>query len=97
MELLDEHPDSVDTMRHVAEILLQKCSSDYQNCYVLLVGDGKTYEHLMKIKCLHGMELKNLPGDWHVLANFQEVLMKIYYSAGLNCKWISWGNASISR
>ena len=45
MELLDEHPDSADTMRHVAEILLQNCSSVYQNGYVVLVGDGKTYEH----------------------------------------------------
>lgn len=86
MELLDEHPDSADTMRHVAEILLQNCSSVYQNGYVVLVGDGKTYEHLMKIKCLYGSELTKLlifPGDWHILSNFQEVLMKIYYSAGL--------------
>ena len=43
MELLDEHPNSVDTMRHVAEVLLQKCSSDYQNGYVLLVGDLRTF------------------------------------------------------
>lgn len=30
MELLDEHPDSADTMRHVADLLLQNCSSEYQ-------------------------------------------------------------------
>ena len=57
MELLD---DSADTMRHVAEILLQNCSSVCQNGYVVLVGDGKTYEHLMKIKCLYGSELTKL-------------------------------------
>ena len=86
MELLDEHPDSAETMRHVAEILLENCSSIYQNGYVVLVGDGKTYDHLMKIKCLYGKELKNLlifPGDWHTLVNFQEVLMKVYCPAGL--------------
>ena len=55
-----KHPDSADTMRHVAEILLQNCSSVYQNGYVVLVGDGKTYEHLMKIKCLYGSELTKL-------------------------------------
>ena len=86
LELLDEHPDSADTMRHVSDLLLQNCSSEYQSGYVILVGDGKTYEHLMKIKHLYGNELKKLlifPGDWHTLANFQPVLMKIYYSAGL--------------
>ena len=70
LELLDEHPDSADTMRHVAEILLQNYSSAYQNGYVVLVGDGKTHQHLMKIKCLYGNELRKLlifPGDWHTL------------------------------
>ena len=64
MELLDEHPDSADTMRHVADILLQNCNSDYQDGYVVLVGDGKTYEHLMKIKRLYGNELKKLYISW---------------------------------
>ena len=86
MELLDEYPDSSDTMRHVSDILLQHASSKYQDNYVLLVGDGKTYEHLMDIKQLYGSELEKLlifPGDWHILYNYQPVLMKIYYHAGL--------------
>ena len=86
MELLDENPDSSDTMKHLAEILLETTSSVHQDRYVVLVGDGKTYEHLMQIKRMYGSELQKLlifPGDWHTLKNYQPVLMKIYYPTGL--------------
>ena len=83
MELVDENPDSDATIMSIAEQLLEELK--YQE-YVILVGDGKTYEHLMNIKWLYGPELRKLlifPGDWHILKNFQPVLMKVYYSAGL--------------
>ena len=57
MELLDEHPDSANTMRHVANLLLQNCTSDFQKGYIVLVGDGKTFNHLMKVKHLYGSEV----------------------------------------
>ena len=50
MELIDEHPDSADTLRCVSDLVLTTASSEVQNGYVVLVGDGKTYQHLMKIK-----------------------------------------------
>ena len=72
MELLDENPDSSDTMKHLAEILLETASFDsvHQDRYVVLVGDGKAYEHLMQIKKMYGSELQKLlifTGDWHTL------------------------------
>ena len=54
--------------------------------HLVVVGDGKTYEHLVKIKDEYGSELSWLlpfPGDWHILENYQPVLMKIYWDAGL--------------
>jgi len=86
MELVDEHPDSSETMRYVSELLLNTYNTPNQSGYVLLTGDGKTYEHLMEVKRLYGDALDKLlifPGDWHTLANFQPVLMKVYYHAGL--------------
>jgi len=47
MELVDENPDSDATMMSIAEQLLEELK--YQE-YMILVGDGKTYEHLMNIK-----------------------------------------------
>ena len=86
MDLLDENPDSDETMLLVAEKLLNELQSDYQDGYIVLVGDGKTYEHLMNIKRLYGSELEKLlifPGDWHTLLNYQKVLMKIFLTSGL--------------
>lgn len=85
LPLVDENPDSEDTLLHISEDLLEKLGSDCQD-YVFLVGDGKTYQHLMKIKNKYGHTLSKLliyPGDWHLLKNYQEVLMKQYYYAGL--------------
>lgn len=83
---MDENPDSSETMRYVSEMLLHIYDTSEQSGFVLLTGDGKTYEHLMEVKKLYGKALEKLlifPGDWHTLANFQPVLMKTYYHAGL--------------
>ena len=85
MDLLDENADSEETMAEVAEMVNSQITSECQK-WVLLVGDGKTYDHLIKVKRLYGTALKSVliyPGDWHILKNFQPVLMKAWYHLGL--------------
>jgi hypothetical protein len=85
LEILDENADSQETMAAVSELVLEKLSTFYQS-WVMLVGDGKTYEHLQRVKLLYGPIFEKLlifPGDWHLLKNFQPVLMKGYYYCGL--------------
>ena len=85
MELVDENPDCMETMSLVAEDLLAKFDA-VQDGWVILVGDGKSYRHLMNIKKQYSTALRKLlifPGDWHIMKNYQTILMKVYYSAGL--------------
>ena len=85
MEVIDENPDSTETMKLVSEMLLDVPALNLGG-YTVVVGDGKTYTHLQKVKSLYSKEMNGLliyPGDWHLLKNYQKVLMKIYYSAGL--------------
>ena len=82
MELIDENADSMETMSQVAEMIQQKLIGTAQQQFIL-VGDGKTYQHLQHSKRLYGDALKNIlifPGDWHIL---QQVLLKQYYYVGL--------------
>jgi len=81
MELVDENPDSEETMAQD----IDKFGKGSQQGWVMLGlgGDGKTYKHLMSIKNQYGSALqKLLPGDWNILKNFQPVLMKVYYHVG---------------
>ena len=58
------------------------------------MGEGKTYQHLMNIKQQYGAALEKLiifPGDWHILKNYQPIIIKVYYQAGLKELAISCG------
>ena len=86
MGLVDENADSDETMMLVTEKIMDELKTKDRNSHLIIVGDGKTYEHLKSIKRHYGSELDKplvFPGDWHILKNYQEVLMKVYYSCGL--------------
>lgn len=72
-------------MAVVADMVYDQIKSESQR-YVILVGDGKTYDHLFKVKRLYQCVLKNVlifPEDWHILKNYQSVIMKGWFHAGL--------------
>ena len=55
--------------------------------WLLLETDGAVHHKIQSIKTEYGEQLSWLipfPGDWHCLKNYQKVLMKIYYDAGLH-------------
>ena len=59
MELVDENPDCDETMAQITEDLLNRFSTGTQQGWVVLVGDGKTYEHLMNVKRQYGIHSKS--------------------------------------
>ncbi len=82
--------DPADSKETIFDLLLA-LESKYREIrgamnYLVVVGDAKTYQHLTQLKRAYGKELAWLlpfPGDWHILKNFQPVLFKAYYDAGL--------------
>ena len=84
--LVDENADSKVTMENMLSRIYNSMGVGKHLEHVLVVGDGKTYDYLIKLKQEHPEGLKWLlpfPGDWHMLKNFGSVLMKIYSEAGL--------------
>lgn len=74
VELVNENPDSDETMALIAEDLLNNFNVAGQDGWVVLVGDGKAYQHLMNIKRQYNTSFEKLlifPGDWHILKNYQ--------------------------
>lgn len=86
LDILDEYTDNKDTILNSLALLQEKLGVGTSVLHLGVVGDGKTYDHLHSLKVEYGKELNwliPLPGDWHILKNYQEVIMKVYFDGGL--------------
>ena len=86
VEIISQRADSKSTVMGVIGRLQKTFVCEFNQKYVIVVGDAKTYNILKEISFEYRSELKWLipwPGDWHVLFNYQKVLMKPYADAGL--------------
>lgn len=86
VDILSEKADSKSTLLKVIGNLYHTFVKQLNQKYVLVVGDAKTYDLLYSICMEYGSHLNWLlpfPGDWHILFNYQKVLMKAYSDAGL--------------
>ena len=85
-KVLSQRCDDKETLLNIINDLYQEFVVNNKKKWILLEGDQATYERLQSIKTEYGNDLSWLipfPGDWHMLKNFQEVLIKIYFDAGL--------------
>ena len=78
IDILDEHAD---TILHTLAVLQDKLQVGTRLKVLGVIGDGKTYDHLHALKIENGADLNwliPLPGNWNILKNYQQVLMKVY-------------------
>ena len=86
MCVLDEKADSPETLEHVMAKIYVEYDIGKSRNHIVVGGDGLTIDYIMKLKSKYkdywGWVIPYL-GDWHVLKNYQEVLLKIFWDAGL--------------
>ena len=84
--VLDQNADNKETIADVLSLAYEEFKLGTEIQHLVVAGDAKTYSHLQTLRFEHGNKMSwLLPfiGDWHVLKNYQPVLMKIYFEAGL--------------
>ena len=85
-KVLNAIADQKDTLIYILHDLHSTFVDKRGLPYLLIEGDAKLYVVLQAIKFEYGNEynwLLPLPGDWHLLKNYQIALMKPYFEAGL--------------
>ncbi|XP_071481651.1 uncharacterized protein [Diadema antillarum] len=86
MYILNEKADSPETMKRSLGLLYDSFKVGKDINHLIVVGDGATIRLLVNLKNEFRESLDwVIPylGDWHVLKNYQEVLMKVFWDAGL--------------
>jgi len=84
--VLSQKCDNKETILSIINQMHVEFIATKQKEWVLLEGDQLTYSIIASVKMEYGNDLSWLipiPGDWHVLKNFQEVLQKVYFDGGL--------------
>ncbi|CAG2204986.1 unnamed protein product [Mytilus edulis] len=84
--VLDDPADSKETVVKTLNILHDRFQIGNKLQYLVVVGDGKSYDHLIKLKAEYWCVLDwflPYPGDWHILKNILQIFIKIFYDAGL--------------
>ena len=85
LSIVDKCADTNEAMEEVLSKLHKELDIGVRVKHLLVVGDQKTYTRLWD-PSTHGTDLDLvIPfiGDWYLLSNFQSVLMKVYFDAGL--------------
>ena len=86
IDILSLPADSKDTVLQVLSKIYSKFVGELRHRWENVVGDAKTFDILQTLKSEHGSQMEwmlPLPGDWHILYNYQKVILKIYRDAGL--------------
>ncbi len=76
----------IETILSIINQLFTEFIATKQKQWIILEGDQATYSLIASVKVEYGNDLSWLipiPGDWHVLKNFHEVLQKVYFDGGL--------------
>lgn len=86
LEVMDAISDKKDTLIELLHDLYVKLIKDQTREYLVIEGDQKLYEVLQSLKFEYGKDLNwviPIPGDCHMLKNYQSAIMKPYFDAGL--------------
>lgn len=86
MYILNEKADCPATLKRSLGLLYDSFGVNKKINHLVIAGDGATVRLLLNLKAEYGESLDwMIPylGEWHILKNFQEVLMKIFWDAGL--------------
>ena len=100
LNVLDQNADSRDTLQDVLAHLYQEFNNGYLRDHLVVTGDAKTYKHLQSLKLDYDQQLSWLipfPGDFHILMNYQPILSKVYFDAGLKQVTSAGGGTNSSK
>lgn len=83
LQVMDAKSDSKDTILDLLHDLHSQFIRDTGRDYLVVAGDQKLFSIFRSLKIDHNLDwVLPMPGDWHILMNFQKAIMKPYFDAG---------------